>query len=439
MKMYLTTRKTPVLGGLLCFLLMAAFATPAQAQMDQEAAMHYSLYWENFKNGDCDAAMPDLKWIIENAPMFPNRGSNHDRNFERLRECYEKYAEAATEPDMKRAYVDSAVATFDQAMSTIQDAGVEDFDPVKYTFEKGRFMQKHGEVLADRAPEVCGIYEDTFNSNPEMMSAYYIEFVIRCYVSDDNKEGAVAYMDRVETAYPDNAEMEGVLDQWRNALFRNPEERYEFVKSQLDKEPDNVELMRELFEIAQDLEYRDDVMMLGDRLMQVDPSPATFTLMGEMYQDDGDIEGALGLYQRAIDMGAASKEIYYNMGLAEKEMGRLSRARGNFRQALELDPNFGRALMGIASVYQQAVADCGSFEREDRTVYWLVADYYSRAANADPAIASSAQQQAASMRRYFPSAEDKFFKKWTDGSSFTVNAANSGSCYGWINETTRVR
>ncbi len=95
--------------------------------------------------------------------------------------------------------------------------------------------------------------------------------------------------------------------------------------------------------------------------------------------------------------------------------------------------------MGIASVYQQAVADCGSFEREDRTVYWLVADYYIRASNVDPIVASSAQQQAASMRRYFPSAEEKRSMNLADGASFTVNAANSGSCYDWINETTRVR
>ena len=57
-------------------MAQTAFAQAEEAS-DQEKAVHYSLYFEDFKNENYSSALPNLKWIIENAPGYPR---NDDRN-----------------------------------------------------------------------------------------------------------------------------------------------------------------------------------------------------------------------------------------------------------------------------------------------------------------------------------------------------------------------
>ena len=60
-------------GCALVVLVLAATTQPVAAQtggVDPESAMHYSLYYENFKNENYTDALPDLHWILDNAPGF---------------------------------------------------------------------------------------------------------------------------------------------------------------------------------------------------------------------------------------------------------------------------------------------------------------------------------------------------------------------------------
>ena len=185
-----------------------------------------------------------------------------------------------------------------------------------------------------------------------------------------------------------------------------------------------MDLLAELFELYMEEDMRDQVYELAPRMMEADPSARTFRLIGKMRLEDGQSEEAIDLYQRSLEMegGAdAAREVYYNIGIAHQQEGRLSRARTAFRQALEADPDYGSAIMAIGDLLTSAVQGCGSFEREDRAVYWLAADYYERAASRDEMIAPQARQRLQGIRRFMPTAEDKFFKGWNAGDSYTVN------------------
>ena len=52
--------------------------------------MHYSLYYESFKNDNFENARSDLLWILENAPGLPK---NDARNYRRAVKMYEGLAE----------------------------------------------------------------------------------------------------------------------------------------------------------------------------------------------------------------------------------------------------------------------------------------------------------------------------------------------------------
>jgi plasmid stability protein len=130
------------------------------------------------------------------------------------------------------------------------------------------------------------------------------------------------------------------------------------------------------------------------------------------------------------------KEIHYNMGLMYQEMGQLQNARTQARRALQFDANFGPAYMLIGDVYVTAVQNQGSLERRDRAVYWLALDYYERARDVDPSVASRANANIRTYRAYMPTGEDIFYElDWTVGEVFSINYGP----YSWINETTRVR
>jgi hypothetical protein len=61
-----------------------------------------------------------------------------------------------------------------------------------------------------------------------------------------------------------------------------------------------------------------------------------------------------------------------------------------------------------------------------------------RAKAANPSQSANVQRSYAQYEAVMPSTEDKFFSSWTVGESFKIDASLS-ACYGWINETTKIR
>ncbi|RMH52205.1 MAG: tetratricopeptide repeat protein [Bacteroidetes bacterium] len=433
-------------GALALVLLALLGARPAAAQQaqeepsEEEKAMNYSLYYESFKNGDYKSAMPYLRWILERAPAYAGPGRLSDRNIERAIEAYEGLAAAAEDPELKRAYLDTALAWFDKAVPTLKQAGMEDVDEYQWLLEKGRFIQEHQEDLPDLQDEALALYRQAYEIDPERMQPYYIKLIIYDYIRQGDKQGAVDFMEEVEQIHGEDADLAEYIAQQRNSLFRSPEERMEFLEQQLEKDPQNVELIAELFEIYRELQYRQKMYEMGQRLSELDPSARTYQLLGQARLEDGEAEEALKLYEQALEMEGAERyrrDIYYNMGVAYQQMGRLSNARTYYRRALQEDSNFGPALIGIGDLYVTAVAECGGskMDREDQAVYWLAADYYERARRVDPSVANQANLKLRSITPYFPDAEAKFFKKWETGQPLAINYG----CYEWINETTTVR
>jgi tetratricopeptide (TPR) repeat protein len=429
-------------GVVMVTVMLAATveAQPAAAQAgdpptQQEIFRNYSLYWEDFRNGNYERAMPYLVWIIENAPAEP---SNDDRNFERIVEGYGKLAEAAPDAATRRAYLDSALVMLDRAVPTLEAVGAE-VDRFDWAVLRGHFIQSHAEDLPDLQDEVVVAYRKAYELGAERLHAYYVNFIIDDYVRQQDKEGAVDFMDEVEARLGDNEEIADFIAEVRNSLFQDPEERMVFLEGRLAQNPDDLELINELFRIYSDLGEREKMRRIGQRLVDMEPSPRIFQLLGRMYLDDGEPARAIALYERALAMsnGMERREIrdlHFNIGIAYQQQDRLQQARTAFRRALEADANFGAAWIAIGDLYATAISRCGH-ERHDRAVYWLVVDQYERARSVDSSVANQANSRINSYRRHFPTREDMHFQGWTPGERYAVNSG----CYAWINETTTVR
>jgi len=426
-----------MLMGVIWSLLASANSAFAQTECNEDdIPMNYSLYAEDFKNGNFETALPYLRWILECAPAYP---TNSDRNFRRHMELWEGMGMASEDPVIRRNYLDSALVVYNTAPATMAEAGIN-YDPYVWVFNKGRFVQTHAEDMPDLQGQVGSIYLEAYEMDHTQLQNYYVNFIIYDMVARDNKSDAVDFMDRVETDFAGNTEVLGTIESWRGQLFTSPGERIGFLEDQIVKKPEDADLKAELLQLYMDEGLRDRAYELAESVLESSPTARLYRTVAKMRLDDGDTEVAIQLYNESLDLPGgmdAAKEVYFNIGIAHQQEGRLASSRTQFNRSLRADPSYAQALIAIGDLYVTAVQGCGSFEREDRAVYWLAADYFDRAsATAEiAAIKNQARQRVNNIRKFFPTAEDKFFKNWNPGDRYTIDYG----CYAWIGESTTVR
>lgn len=433
------------LGLLAAYLLVAMVgAQPAVAQSNggseptqREVLTHYSLYFEDFKNENYASALPNLRWMLNNAPAQPN---NDDRNFRRAVELYSALAEEAESESDTQAYLDTAYTIVNDAPSRLEELGA-DYSAFSWTMRKGRFVQQYGDQMASVDADPVSLYREAFNIAPDQMQAYYIDRIISTYLENGEQQEALTFMDEVEAELGDDTEVMDVIGQYRQQVFgRNPQARIAFLETKLEESPDDPQVMGDLFELYIQQGQRDKATQLSDQLLEMSPSLEIYRQIAEMRLDDGEAQRAFELYQTAESTADAplAAQDYFNMGEAQQQMGNFRQARSYYRQAIEQDQGFGDAYIAIGDLYTQAVSQCGGSEmgRGDKAVYWLAVDMYQQAKSADPSVASTANSKINTYRKYFPSAEDIFYRDdMEQGQSFRVDYG----CYSWINETTTVR
>lgn len=103
-------------------LLFAGLAPTVFAQSDDgvectddenERRIHYSLYYESYKAGDYESALPELLWILECAPSFGGPTPD-DRNIRRGIEVYDSLAVRADDPAQQQEWIGKALALFEE-------------------------------------------------------------------------------------------------------------------------------------------------------------------------------------------------------------------------------------------------------------------------------------------------------------------------------------
>jgi tetratricopeptide (TPR) repeat protein len=445
--------RTTTLGSFLFCLLAAGLLTAtlsprsAAAQSNnttaevsqQQKAMHYSLYYENFKNENFGAARKDLKWVLKNAPGFPK---GDDRNFERAVELYAGLAQTASEPAQKTAYLDTAMTHLTTAEARMEKAGLE-YSTYAWEIEKGRFLQQYGDQISetpDGLKTPAAHYRKAFDLRPTEINPYYINQIVKDLQEAGDQEKILAFADKVEAQRGDDEEAMKIIDRARQNIFgRNPQARINYLEAQLEKNPEDAEVMSSLFDALVQQGNIQRASKIAEKLMKTDPPADIIRQVAKMRLDNGRPEAAFSTYEQAESAGASlTAQDYYNMGTAQQRMGNLSKARSLYRKALSNKSDFGRAYIAIGDLYAKAVSQCGGSKmaRNDKAVYWLAVDMYQKAKQVDASVASTANSKISTYRKYFPNQEDIFYRDdWEAGQSFTIDYG----CYSWINETTTVR
>ncbi|MGB0879229.1 MAG: tetratricopeptide repeat protein [Polaribacter sp.] len=163
------------------------------------------------------------------------------------------------------------------------------------------------------------------------------------------------------------------------------------------------------------------------------PSADSYTFLAGILEKNGDSSGAAQMREKAFNLETDPlKKAKYKLKFAQaaKDRGQKGRARKLAKEALGFNPNFGKAYLFIAGLYQSSANSCGKSEFEKRMVYVAALNKANRAAAVDPSISSLARKYSSRYRANVPSKKVIFTAGITPGSSHTIKC--------WIGETVRV-
>jgi tetratricopeptide (TPR) repeat protein len=434
---------------IVAILLIFAYSSEAFSQSEPPYGMSeiqaYSIFYENYRTGNYDMALQFGKWMLEKKPLeIP--GANRfslPRQFERMINVYAELSKQETDPTMRAAFIDTALAIYDDAFATFDE---ETIDFYTWHFNRGRFYQENQSQIRGGMDKAYEEYLKAFELDRERLTkagdGYYIQILLANYVSQNERDKALEMIERSEP-YAGSSLQQNIEDV-RDGLFTDPAERIAFLESRLENNPGDEALITEIASIYESQGDRRNAIEYARKLYDISKTYDNAKRLAEYAQSDAQYSTAIRYLKEAIELtNDNTQKRNVNLEIAEtyQNDGNLQSARQYARTASQLDRSWGQPYMRIAFIYAAAVSQCTSgrqIDRDDRTVYWLVLDYLDRARSADPSVASAVQRQYRTYEPVLPSSEDKFFRGWDTGDEIRIGS-NISECYAWIDETTKVR
>ncbi|WP_234568815.1 tetratricopeptide repeat protein [Rhodohalobacter sp. 614A] len=434
---------------ILVIALLFTLSSQAFAQSEPPYGMSeiqaYSIFYENYRTGNYDMARQFGRWMLENKPRTIE-GANRfslPTQYDRMITVYKELANQATDPSISAAYLDTALTIYADAFETFDE---EEIDFYEWHLERGRFYQENQDNITGGLQKAYEDYEQAYELNAEKLAqaadGYYVQILLSNYVNNDERDKALAMIDAVEpSASPALIES---INNVRDELFSDPEERVGFLESRLEANPEDAEIMAELVSLYEETGKRQEAISLAEELYGMQKSFENARRLADFAKADGQNQQAIKYLTESLELTdntTEKKNITLEIAEIYQNEGNLQSARRYARQASSLDNSWGQPFIRIAQIYATAVSNCTSgrqIERDDRTVYWLVLDYLDRARSVDSSTSSTVNRLYRTYEPVMPTAEMKFFRGWETGDSFQVGS-DIGECYSWIGESTTVR
>ncbi|WP_321419441.1 tetratricopeptide repeat protein [uncultured Desulfobacter sp.] len=120
------------------------------------------------------------------------------------------------------------------------------------------------------------------------------------------------------------------------------------------------------------IEKFDEALAAFQASNKISPGSNKHEVIGNIYQNLGKYPEAVQDYDRAFEMGLASVDLYYNIGLCYLNLSRLDEAEASLKKALALNPEGSKTYHGLADVY---------LKKDMRD---LALDHLNRAVELDP-------------------------------------------------------
>jgi len=417
----------------------------AKPPYEMDYLQAYSLFYENYRTKQFDLANQFGEWMLYALPreIEGNPQFTLEKQFERFVEVYSGLAKAESDPTVRMEYYKKVQDLFRRVNKVFEPGEIDQF---QWKITKGTFFQQNYASIPGALDSTYAAYQEAFDLDYQRLAqisdGYYVRLLIDNYTGKRLKDQAFAVIDKVESIASPG--LMTVIDEARNKLFDSPEERIGFLRGKVEENPEDQALLSELAELLDENGERSEAIELYSRLYQLNPSYENTLILAEIEASDAQYRRSNQLLMEALEKAPSDedkKQISIDISKNYQSIEDLVNARRFARQASQLDLAWDEPFIEIARIYAAAVSACTqgrSVEREDRTIYWLVLDYLDKAKSVNPSQSSAFTRSYAQYEAAMPSTEDKFFSSWTAGESFKIDSGVN-DCYGWINETTKVR
>ena len=202
--------------------------------------------------------------------------------------------------------------------------------------------------------------------------------------------------------------------------------------------PDDKATLNTIVKLLGNSECLDSDLYLSavEKLHGMEPSANTAYYLYKLYSSRDQNDDAAATLVDAIercgdDVNKAADYCFELGSFYFKKQQKYADAASAAKKAIDLNPKLaGKCYLLLGTIW--ASVNCGGNELERRAKYWVAVDYMSKAREADPSLASEADQLAGQYRRYFPQQADAFMYDVQDGQAYTAGC-------GGLRETTTVR
>jgi hypothetical protein len=149
---------------------------------------------------------------------------------------------------------------------------------------------------------------------------------------------------------------------------------------------------------------------MSEALYKLNPSAEAAEKLGVVEYQRKNMTKAMEYFNQAANLhtdNTKKANIYYKIASLYSKSNKVQ-SRNYARKALQVKPSYGKAYLLIASLYGSSINECGNDQFEKRAMYWLAAQYCSKAAAVDSTIKAKANNDAAKYRAAAPSKTEIF-------------------------------
>lgn len=406
----------------------------------------YSLFNDNYRNGDYEFALRFGRWIhcakpekLDGYPRFSLK-----LQYERLVRVYSEIAKVKEDPAVRTAYIDTAEILLDESLELFGNSDEALYD---LRLRRGRFYQQNYSIIDDGLSKAYSEYEEMFKLNTEKAvkegRGYYLRLVLTNMVNKNREKDAQNLIDQVKPLV--EGELLDFVEEQQQKLLGSPEERIAYFEPVVQENPEDLSAWKALESAYEATGNREKLREVRVKIHELEPSYETAKNLAELAVSNANYSNAVKYFEEALkytDDDNLRKQVYLNLADAYLNQGKLEQARAQARKAISIDANYGEAYMKIATIYGQAVSNCTSdrkLEASDKLVYYAVIDYLNKAKEVDSSVATSVNRQLPTYEGVTPTSEEKFLTLNVENGQKVEIDGSINPCYSWINETVTVR
>ena len=410
-----------------------------------ECIKYLSYYTEYFKQKNYESALPN--WRRAYALCAPTASENmFIQGTTLMTRVFNQTKDAA----QRNAIVDTILALQDTRLAYYSVTRKGDQKPLILN-NKGKYMINYRSANAPYIYQNVGAIVDELGSKADgTLLVNLLQSSIAMYRENQlSADEVIATYDKVndciegftpknETEEEDALKVKTAIETiFADSKVASCENLIAIFTPRYQADPENLALVSNIVKLmnsAEDCASNDLYLNAVTSMYKLDPSYRSAFGLYRLNAARGNVADAARYLEEAIlspDSDAATDaQYYYEMSAFCYKNGMRGKASEAARKAVELDYGYaGKAYLILGNLW--ASATCSS-PQDKWARYWVAADYYQKARNADPGVADEASSSLGNVSRYYPEASEAFMYDLTRGQSYTV------SCSG-MTATTTVR